>query len=155
MTLSGKPAAMPLDHVGVSVADLSRSERFYRDLLGFDTVEDRFVLAQHGLCGVVLRNAAGARIELFEKQGAAPRAPVTHPADGAALRGWFQAAFRARDVEEAFSRLVAAGAAAVMPPFTAPDGQSRVAFIADPDGNLIELVERSGAIGQNAPTEER
>lgn len=153
MTASDKPAAMALDHVGLSVADLSRSERFYGDLLGFNAVEDRFVLARFGLRGVVLTNAAGARIELFEKQGAAPRAAVAHPADGAALHGWFQAAFRAHDVDKEFSRLISAGATAVMPPFTAPDGQSRVAFIADPDGNLIELVERAGAIGRNVPTE--
>lgn len=155
MTLSEKPAAMSLDHVGVSVADLSRSESFYRDLLGFDAVEDRFVLAQHGLRGVVLRNGAGARIELFEKQGAVARPAVSHPADGAALHGWFQAAFRAHDVEQEFSRLVSAGAAPVLAPFMAPDGQSRVAFIADPDGNLIELVERSGPIGKKVSTGEQ
>lgn len=145
--LSHEPdSAMALDHVGVSVADLARSEAFYRDNLAFDTVEDRFTIADHGLRGVVLTNPAGARIELFEKQGAVPRAIPLHPADGAALHGWFQAAFRTPDVERAFARLVAVGAAAILPPFTAPDGRSRVAFIADPDGNLIELVERTSAL---------
>lgn len=142
MPSRNRSAAMPFDHVGLSVADLSRSQAFYRDFLAFDVVEDRFTLAEHGLRGMVLTNEAGGRLELFEKQGAVPRPVARHPADGAALHGWFQTAFRTDDVEREFARLVSAGAAAVLQPFTAPDGRSRVAFIADPDGNLIELVER-------------
>jgi catechol 2,3-dioxygenase-like lactoylglutathione lyase family enzyme len=57
-----------VDHAGVSVADLEVSELFYRDVLGFDVVEDRFAFVQHELKGVVLTNPQGARVELFERQ---------------------------------------------------------------------------------------
>jgi catechol 2,3-dioxygenase-like lactoylglutathione lyase family enzyme len=41
--------------------------------------------------------------------------------------------------------VVAAGAKAVLSPRIAPDGRTLFAFIADPDGNLIELLQRSVA----------
>ena len=132
---------MPIDHAGTSVANLEVSEIFYRDLFGFTIAEDRFTLPQFNLRGVVLRNGAGARIELFEKQGSVPMRK-SDPNEGTAFHGWFQLAFSARNVAEQFERVVAGGAAVIKPPFTAPDGMTTVAFIADPDGNLIELIER-------------
>ena len=134
---------MPIDHAGTSVADLEISEAFYRDLFGFTVAEDRFTLPKFNLRGVVLRNGAGARIELFEKQGSVPMRK-SDPNEGTAFHGWFQLAFSARDVAAEFARLVVAGAKVVKAPFTAPDGKTTVAFLADPDGNLIELIERAG-----------
>ena len=48
-----------VDHAGVSVADLERSERFWREVLGFEMVEDRFAFPEHDLRGVVLVNVQG------------------------------------------------------------------------------------------------
>ena len=134
--------AMAFDHVGVSVADLARSEAFYRTAFAFTQVEHRFALADHGLQGVVLTNDAGARIELFAKLHSQPTRSSTDPIEAAAVQGWFQTAFRTNDVKAGFARVVAAGALPVRPPFLAPDGLTMVAFVADPDGNLLELVER-------------
>lgn len=134
---------MPIDHAGTSVADLDRAEAFYRDVFGFREVEDRFTLAQFDMRGAVLRNGAGARIELFEKRGSVGFRPAD-PNGGAAFHGWFQLAFAAPDVPAAFARVVAGGASVIKPPFVAPDGRTTVAFVADPDGNLIELIERAG-----------
>lgn len=134
--------AMAIDHAGVSVSDLDRSHAFYRDLLGFNTVEDRFTVPGRGLSGVVLTNDAGARIELFLKTGSAPIRHVSDPVETALGQGWFQLAFTCPDTRSEYDRLIAAGAASIKAPFTAPDGRATVAFLADPDGNLIELVER-------------
>jgi uncharacterized glyoxalase superfamily protein PhnB len=43
-------------------------------------------------------------------------------------------------VDNAYAELVVSGAAAVTPPADRPWGQ-RTAYVRDPDGNLIELVE--------------
>lgn len=134
--------AMAIDHAGVSVSNLDRSHAFYRDLFGFTTVEDRFSIQGRGLSGVVLTNAAGARIELFAKEGSAPIRHVSDPIETALGHGWFQVAFACHDTRQEYDRLIAAGAASIKAPFVAPDGRATVAFIADPDGNLIELVER-------------
>ena len=41
------------------------------------------------------------------------------------------------------SRNNARAAAPVKPPFVAPDGATIVAFVSDPDGNLLELISRT------------
>lgn len=129
------------DHAGVSVADLARSRRWYGDVLGFTIVEDEFALPQYDFIGAVLRNATGVRIELFERKGSQP-VRVGDPSGDTIVQGWFQFALAVRALDETFAHVVAAGAKAVMHPKTAPDGRARVAFIVDPDNNLIELIQR-------------
>ena len=130
------------DHAGLSVADLERSHRFYADVLGFDAVEDEFTLPAHEIRGRVLVNPAGVRIELFERRGSLP-IRRGHPTEGALQQGWFQFALATQDIEASFTRIVAAGATPLMAPRIAPDGRSRVAFVGDPDGNMVELLQRN------------
>jgi lactoylglutathione lyase len=130
-----------VDHAGVSVAALAVSEPFYRDVLGFDRVEDRFEFAEHQLKGVVLVNPQGARVELFERQGSEPTGPH-HQLDSPRRQGWFQFALAVPDIEATFAAVVAAGAVPSLAPTTAPDGVSLVAFVRDPDGNLVEFLQR-------------
>jgi catechol 2,3-dioxygenase-like lactoylglutathione lyase family enzyme len=130
-----------VDHAGVSVADLEVSERFYRDVLGFDVVEDRFAFAEHELKGVVLTNPQGARVELFERQGSEPTGPH-HQIESTRKQGWFQFALAVPDLAQTFAAVVAAGADPSLEPTTAPDGVSLVAFVRDPDGNLVEFLQR-------------
>jgi len=130
-----------VDHAGVSVADLERSECFWREVLGFDTVEDRFAFPDHDLKGVVLVNAQGARVELFERTGSVPTGPH-HQIESTLRQGWFQFALAVPDIAQTFQAVVAAGAEPSLPPTTAPDGVSLVAFVRDPDGNLVEFLQR-------------
>lgn len=134
--------ALKLDHIGLSVSDLARAADFYGRVFSFTELEERFALPQHGLRGMVLRGATGIRLELFEKAGAKP-VRICDPVTAAEGLGWFQIAFRVTDLARQYERVVAAGARAVRPPFIAPDGRTPVAFVADPDGNLIELIERA------------
>jgi catechol 2,3-dioxygenase-like lactoylglutathione lyase family enzyme len=130
-----------VDHAGVSVASLERSERFWREVLGFGTVEDRFAFPEHDLRGVVLVNPQGARVELFERKGSAPAGPQ-HQIESTRRQGWFQYALAVPDISQTFTAVVAAGAEPSLPPTTAPDGVSLVAFVRDPDGNLVEFLQR-------------
>lgn len=132
---------MVFDHAGVSVANLELSQKFYGDVLGFTEIEDRFAFPAHQLRGVVLRNASGVRIELFERQGSAPMR-LGDPIGDTVLQGWFQLALGVTDVQRVFDRVVAAGARPILTPRIAPDGRSIVAFIGDPDGNLVEFLQR-------------
>ncbi len=135
-----------VDHAGVSVADLARSERFYRDVLGFDVVEDRFAFEEHELRGVVLTNPQGARVELFERKGSQPSGPH-HQIESTRRQGWFQFALAVPDIAQSFAAVVAAGAQSSLEPTTAPDGVSLVAFVRDPDGNLVEFLQRPPDFG--------
>jgi catechol 2,3-dioxygenase-like lactoylglutathione lyase family enzyme len=130
-----------IDHAGVSVADLERSERFYTDVLGFTTAEDRFAFPEHDLRGVVLANPQGSRVELFERKGSVPTGPH-HQIESTRRQGWFQFALAVPDIAVTFAAVVAAGAEPSLAPATAPDGVSLVAFVRDPDGNLVEFLQR-------------
>jgi lactoylglutathione lyase len=132
-----------LDHAGMSVADLERSARFYTDVFGFD-VEECFAIPNTAVTGRVLIHPNGARIELFHRADSELR-PTGHPIESTLERGWFQVAFRVADTRSVFAQVVAAGATPVKEPFLAPDGRSTVAFVGDPDGHLIELIQRDVA----------
>ena len=146
LTPDASTAQAVIDHAGVSVADLERSERFYRDVLGFTTAEDRFAFPEHDLRGVVLVNAAGARVELFERKDSVPTGPH-HQIESTRRQGWFQFALAVPDIAETFAAVVAAGAEPSLAPTTAPDGVSLVAFVRDPDGNLVEFLQRPARPG--------
>jgi lactoylglutathione lyase len=139
------------DHAGLSVSDLERSRAFYGDVLGFTILEDDFEAPGRGVRGLVLRNATGLRVELFHREGSAPPTPPAEvtPAPAASVRsqGWFQFAMTVPDLPASFAAVVAAGATPVMTPRTAPDGFTQVGFVGDPDGNLVELLQRD-----NLPT---
>ena len=130
-----------VDHAGVSVADLERSEGFWREVLGFEMVEDRFAFPEHDLRGVVLVNVQGARVELFERRDSVPTGPH-HQIESTRRQGWFQFALAVPDIEATFAAVTSAGAEPTLPPTTAPDGVTLVAFVRDPDGNLVEFLQR-------------
>jgi lactoylglutathione lyase len=135
------------DHVGLSVSDLEVSRRFYADVFGFDRVEDEFEIPGGGVRGLVVSNANGVRLELFHREGSEPPYPAetVTPAPGESPRsqGWFQFALTVPDLPAAYAAVVAGGAREVMTPRTAPDGFTQVGFVCDPDGNLVELLQRS------------
>lgn len=134
-------AAAVFDHAGLSVADLERSHAFYRDVLGFVVIEDEFEFVEHELRGMVLQNANGTRLELFCRKGSAATGPH-HQIESTKVQGWFQFALCVPDIRATFDAVVAAGAEPSLAPTTAPDGVSQVAFVRDPDGNLVEFLQR-------------
>jgi catechol 2,3-dioxygenase-like lactoylglutathione lyase family enzyme len=136
---------MQFDHVALSVSDLEISRRFYGDVLGFRREEHAFTLPQHDIRGLILLNAQGVRIELFHRLGSKP-GRVGHPTEGALTHGYFQFALSVRDISATFERVVAAGATPVLSPRIAPDGFTLFAFVADPDGNLIEILQRPSSL---------
>ena len=142
MSASPGRLAFALDHAGTSVGDLDRSIAFYTDVFGFDVVE-RFAIPATAVRGAVLVNPGGARVELFHRDDSDP-ITIVDPIEATQRQGWFQLAFAVHDVRSVYEQVVAAGAAPVKPPFVAPDGATIVAFVSDPDGNLLELISRTG-----------
>ena len=142
------PAAPPLevlrlDHVGLSVSNLDQSRAFYAKVFGFTAQEHAFELLAHDIRGVVLVNPQSmARIELFSRAGSQP-SPAGHPTESVRRQGLVQFAFGVRDVRAGFERVTSLGATPVLTPRIAPDGRCVIAFVGDPDGNLIELIERA------------
>lgn len=130
------------DHVGLCVADLDAAEGFYGRAFGF-TRQLAFELPPHPIRGLMLRHDSGMRLELFERAGSAPGIQGTTPIEALATRGYGHFALAAPDIDEVFAGALAAGASAMVEPSPSPEPGVRFAFLADPEGNLVELVERA------------
>jgi lactoylglutathione lyase len=133
--------AVRMDHVGLSVADLDAAVDFYRRALGFEP-EFPFELPFDDVRGVMMLHPSGLRLELFERPGAQPGIQGRQPREALATHGYGHFALTAAPLDRIYEDLLAAGATAVKPPAPAPEPGIRMAFVADPEGNLIELVER-------------
>lgn len=130
-----------LDHAGLCVGDLDAAVAFYAEAFGFE-VEFAFELGVEGIRGVMLTLDPSGRLELFERPGSAPNLQPETPVTALATRGYGHVALSAADVDPLFTRALAQGASAKVEPSPSPEPGVRFAFLADPEGNLVELVER-------------
>ena len=140
---------MHFDHVGINVADLPAMTDWYVAALGLE-VEFEFALEKFDFSGAMLRSphddpAQGYRVELLHRVGNTPGIHVEHPMDAALTRGLGHLALTVDDLEGTHRALLGAGAAERMPPSQSPEPGVRIAFVADPEGNLIELVDRTAS----------
>ncbi len=132
---------MSLDHAGLGVADLDAAARFYGEAFGFAT-EFAFTLPVDDIRGAMLRLPGGGRLELFQRPGAAAGPTPATPIEALATRGYGHVAVATPDIELLYERALAAGATGRTSPRPSPEPGVRFAFLADPEGNLVELVER-------------
>jgi glyoxylase I family protein len=133
---------MRLDHVGLNVSDLDAAEAWYikafRLRREFATRIDPIDLDI-----VMLRNDAfGHRLELLHRNGSGPGLRAPNPAVAALTEGYGHIAFDVTDLDGEHARLRDLGAREVMPPQPSPEPGIRMSYLADPEGNLVELVER-------------
>ncbi len=119
-----------LDHFGIEVAELSRAESFYTNVLGLR------VVARMG--DQVLLDCGGQNLALFE----VPRAPldaasresiISHPLG----RGHHAFRVSRDDFNVARERLKSAGVESAAP---IDWGDHDCIYFLDPDGNLLEMV---------------
>jgi catechol 2,3-dioxygenase-like lactoylglutathione lyase family enzyme len=130
------------DHVGLSVADLEQARDWYCRAFGL-SVENQFAVTGTDLRGIMLRHASGYRIELLHRPGSAPGIEPDSPLAAAAARGYGHFCLCVEDVDAEYAKLITAGATMRMAPSPSPRAGARVAFLADPEGNLIELLDRN------------
>lgn len=134
--------AVHVDHIGLSVADIEAAADFYARALGFRP-EFEFELPFDDVRGLMMLNPSGLRLELFERPGAAPGIQGLGPREALATHGYGHFALALNGgLEELYDDLLGAGARGVKAPGPSPEPGVRMAFVADPEGNLIELVER-------------
>jgi lactoylglutathione lyase len=133
---------MEFDHIGVSVGDLDAQAAWYRD--GFDLREaDPFDIPALGIRGTFLiGDDGGLAIELLEREGSKPGLQAPDQATALLTRGYGHICLRVDDVDATFAKLIGLGAGERMPPQAAPEPGIRICFVSDPEGNLIELIDR-------------
>jgi catechol 2,3-dioxygenase-like lactoylglutathione lyase family enzyme len=129
-----------IDHVGVVVADLERSLRFYRDLLGIRVLREITGWSDQRVLIADLDLGDGRLLELIERPQADPR-----PEGDTGMH----VAIVVDDIEAVWTRLTEAGVPARSRPVTLHDSGPRwngvaVAYVSDPDGVTVELVQAVG-----------
>jgi glyoxylase I family protein len=136
--------AYRLDHVGLAVADLDAATAWYTEVFGL-TRELSLRVDEIDLDIAMLIHATyGYRVELLHRPGSATGSKPTNPAEAALRHGYGHIAFDVADLESAYERAITRGARAVMSPRPSPEAGVRMAFVADPEGNLVELLQRTG-----------
>ena len=124
---------MRLDGFGIFVNDIAEMIRFYRDVLGFEIKEDE------NTSNVYLKKDG----TLFLLYGRKDFEKMTNQKYGYAegKNGHFELALYVDtfdEVDRAFADVISKGAEPIMEPTTEPWGQ-RTCYIADPEGNIIEI----------------
>ncbi len=118
--------------IGIVVSDADRSLQFYRDLLGMELLSDKNTELGHAWflrCG-------RTTIELLQFDIPPESTGLT---DATRAFGYRFLMLRTSEIEEAVEACAAAGYAVPIP--VSRVGDLRYAFIADPDGNWIELLD--------------
>ena len=133
---------MKLDGFGLFVEDMPTMVRFYRDVLGFAIAEgedaENVYLVKDGTLFMLYER------KNFERMTSRKYEYVK------GLNGHFEMALYVDTFEEvdvAYAKAVEKGARPVLEPTTEPWGQ-RTCYIADPEGNLIEI----GSFNRPRPT---
>lgn len=124
---------MKLDGYGIFVKDMPTMVRFYRDVLGFEIKEeeeaDNVYLIKDGTLFMLYRRSD------FEKM-------TDHSYEYVkGFNGHSEIALYVdtfEEVDEEYRKAIGKGAVSVLVPTTEPWGQ-RTCYIADPEGNLIEI----------------
>ena len=124
---------MRLDGFGLFVKDMGTMIRFYRDVLGFEIKEDENTSNVYLVKDGTLFLLYGR--DDFEKM-TSRKYEYVKGLNGHAEIALYVDTFEEVDTE--FEKAVAKGAAPVLEPTTEPWGQ-RTCYIADPEGNLIEI----------------
>jgi catechol 2,3-dioxygenase-like lactoylglutathione lyase family enzyme len=111
---------------------------FYTALGFYEIARSDF--APSPIRSALLQNDIGARLEVTAHGMSVPVIPQVNAAGAAEQRGIFHFAMRVDDLERAVSGAAAAGATLISAPALNSRGDGRFAYIADPEGNLLELV---------------
>lgn len=133
INLKKKCEIMKLDGFGLLVNDMGTMIRFYRDVLGFEIKEAEDTSNVYLIKDGTLFLLYGRKD--FEKMTGRKYEYVK------GLNGHFEIALYVdtfEEVDEEFKKVVEKGATPVLEPETEPWGQ-RTCYIADPEGNLIEI----------------
>ena len=124
---------MKLDGIGLFVNDMPTMVRFYRDVLGFEITE-----GENAVNVYIIKN--GTLFMLYERKNFEKMTNRKYEYLKG-FNGHFEIALYVdtfEEVDKEYAKAVAKGAQSVLEPTTEPWGQ-RTCYIADPEGNLIEI----------------
>jgi catechol 2,3-dioxygenase-like lactoylglutathione lyase family enzyme len=137
-----KRQPVAFDHIGLNVPDLEAATAWYCATLDL-TPDPPFAVKGTDLRGVMLlHEPSGYRLELLHRPGAKPGMLPDSAEDAVLTLGYGHFCLRVKDVRQEYARLLEAGCSPRMEPRPAPRPGATVSYVADPWGNLIEVINR-------------
>lgn len=124
---------MRLDGIGLLVKDMAAMIRFYRDVLGFEIQESEDAVNVY-----LIKD--GTLFMLYERKNFESMTNRKYEYVNG-FNGHFEIALYVdtfEEVDKRFAEVVSKGAVPILKPTTEPWGQ-RTCYVADPEGNLIEI----------------
>jgi lactoylglutathione lyase len=124
-------------HTCLNVADIDRSINFYTKQMGLNLVSRREI-KQNNAEIAFLTDEAGGALELTrwrDKKSLIEGDNFDH------------IAFEVNNIDDTVAQLRQHEVPIAMEPFSLQGSPSRIAFIKDPDGNWLELIERTHSPG--------
>jgi catechol 2,3-dioxygenase-like lactoylglutathione lyase family enzyme len=141
-----------IHHTAISTADIERSLRFYRDLLGFEVIytsawaagtkgADQITGLKDSAARLAMVKAGNACIEIFQYSSPPPKS--AEPMRPVCDHGITHICLDVADIDAEYERLKSAGMMFHCPPQGL--GGVRATYGRDPDGNVVELLEVTDA----------
>jgi glyoxylase I family protein len=129
-------------HVAVRVPSLAEGKDFYVGKLDFRVIAE-WPYADELLAYLAPPTDDNFYVELLGNGDALPieARPYTDLGDSLKYRGYHHFCLSVTSVDETIAKLRARGVVVVAEPFVLPAISRRLAFFADPFGNLVELAE--------------
>jgi catechol 2,3-dioxygenase-like lactoylglutathione lyase family enzyme len=129
-------AAFQLHHVTLSVSNAEQVSKWYADVLGFK-IRDRLTLTRPtgGKIQVVRVAIPGLQMNISQFDGS------ISPNRNGERQGWRHLALQVDNVDLSYQQLQAKGVQFLGKPFTYNPPGYRVAFLRDPEGNILELYQ--------------
>jgi catechol 2,3-dioxygenase-like lactoylglutathione lyase family enzyme len=128
-------------HVSLSVANLDTQKSWYQQTLGFTDLVEEFQLPDPPVRTAVLQTPNGTRVELIEHAESTRDKTYADPLETTRAQGYGHWALEVGDLDATFTHLTANGAEPIWPPADAVAPGARFAYVKDPEGNLIELIQ--------------
>ena len=132
--------SMKGDHAGVRVPDIDTAITWWTERLDFRIVH-RWPYGDLQLAYLAPAVDSTFKLELLAGPGAVERKPYRALADSLNLAGWHHLCLMVDSVDATVGELRRRGVAIVTEPFDLPVISRRLAFFADPWGNLFELAQ--------------
>ena len=124
-----KTVFLGIDHPAIAVKDVEKMTQWYCDALGYE------VIARNDKPVYIIKASDGTFIELMPEDGS-PR-----PQRNTATAGWSHLAVRVSDMDKAIAELDKHNVPWQGPEFEAVGG-GRIRNFADPEGNMVQIVQR-------------
>ncbi|MGW1208702.1 VOC family protein [Streptomyces sp. NPDC002499] len=90
------------------------------------------------------------KIAFISGAGASSCSPAPDPLTAALTEGYGHFAVTTPELDPVYAAVVAHEAGEVMKPGPSPELGVRMAWVSDPEGNLIELIEKFDPVAKNA-----